>query len=258
MTDFWCQVFNPIPLIQNLIANIIWIVGIAISAYTAYRFGRKVHPVRIQVRKIVGPELARTLPSVLIATVSPYPRQGSPLSDADFAAALANGDLNRLPLEATTQSIGALVRVLDTYRHSLKELFLITTVSEIGTSSLASVPLLRNYALRSNPDLILHADREHAVSLDEDNQVAETAHLVATRIFDRLHDEKRYVPDGSRILVDVTGGPRAMQIGVVLACLRPEQDIHLVGMKYKPTGEPDYNSSFPMVIHFEPDLRFSK
>lgn len=258
MTDFWNQILDPVPIVQNLIANVIWILVIALIAIAAYRFGRRVHPVRIQVRKIIGPELARTKPLVLIATVSPYPRQGSSLSDADFAAALANGDLSQLPLEATTQSIGALVRVLDTYRHSLKELFLITTVSEMGTSSLASVPLLRSYASRSNQDLVVHADQEYAVSLDEDNQVAETAHMVATRIFDRLSKEERYVPDGSRILVDVTGGSRAMQIGVVLACLRPEQDIHLVGMKYKPTGEPDYGSSFPMVIHFEPDLRFSK
>jgi hypothetical protein len=104
----------------------------------------------------------------------------------------------------------------------------------------------------------LHADLEYAVSLDEDNQVAESAHSVATRIFSRLVKEKRYVPDDSRILVDVTGGPRAMQIGVLLACLRPEQDVHVVGMKYKSTGEPDYASAFPMVIHFEPDLRVSR
>lgn len=257
--SFWNEVLNPVPIMQNLIASAIWILFAMLVAFAAYRLGRKVHPVRIQVRKVTGPELARTRPVILIATVSPYPRRAAEhLTDAEFAAALAVGDLDKLPLKPTTPSIGQIALVLDTYRHSLEEIILITTMSDGGLSSLASVPLLRNYALRNNPDLVVQAGPEYAVSLDEDNQVAESAHRVATRIFKRMAKEKRYDPDQSRILVDVTGGPRSMQIGVLLACLRPEQDVHVVGMKYdQKTGDPDYASAFPMVIHFEPDLRIS-
>ena len=257
--SFWHAVLNPVPIMQNLIASVIWILFAMLVAFRAYRYGKKVHPVRIHVRKVTGPELTRTRPLILIATVSPYQRRTAEhLTDAEFAAALSAGDLDKLPLSPTTPSIGQIVLVLDTYRGSLNEIFLITTMSE-GLSSLDSVPLLRNHALRSNPNLVVHAGPEYSVSLNEDNQVAESAHRVATRIFERLRKEKRYVPDESRILVDVTGGPRSMQIGVLLACLRPEQDVHVVGMKYdKSTGDPDYASAFPMVIHFEPDLRISR
>ena len=51
--------------------------------------------------------------------------------------------------------------------------------------------------------------------------------------------EARYKPDDSGILVDLTGGVRSMQVGVLLACLRPEQDIHLVGSRYTQDGKPD-------------------
>jgi hypothetical protein len=257
MLNLWSKIFDPIPIGQGLIATFIWVVIAACVAYVAYRFGRKVHPVRIRARKVVGPELARTRPSILIATLSPYPRKASKLADDEFIEALGQGDLERLPLSASTQSIGHTVRVLDTYRDSLEEVFLITTVSRQGSSSNAAVALLRNYAQRANPSLVIRADEEYAISLDDDSEVVETAHAVTRRIFERLRKEKRYKPENSTILVDLTGGVRAMQTGALLACLRPEQDIHLIGMRYNATGEAEFDSAFPMVIHFEPDLRLS-
>lgn len=244
-------------IVNNLVANAIWVLFTFLIVMRVYRWRRTIHPVRIQVRKVEGPELARTRPRIIIATFSGYPGRLVPhLTPDELKGALASADLERLPLSPATQSIGQTVRLIDTYRDSLTELFLITTISKTGSSSFESLPLLKKYAEQHNPGLIIHGEKELAVSLDEDTQVAESAHAVARRIFDRLQREKRYDPDGSAILVDVTGGPRSMTVGVLLACLRPEQDLHLVGSRYDAAGNPDPASSFPMVIHFEPDLRF--
>lgn len=250
MFDLWS-------ILNNLVANAVWVPLTFFIAWVVYRWRRTIHPVRIQVRKVEGPELTRTRPRIIISTFTGYQRRLVPqLTEQEFKDALKSADLGRLPITAATQSIGQTARLVDTYRDSLQELFLISTVSKNGASSLDSVPLLRKYAETLNPKLVIHGEAEYAVSLDEDTQVAEGAHEVTRRIFAALKRDKRYKPDDSAILVDVSGGPRSMTIGVLLACLRPEQDLHLVGTRYDPAGNPDSAAAFPMVIHFEPELRF--
>jgi hypothetical protein len=222
------------------------LAGTVVHLWHRWRSRRKVTPVEIHVRK-VGPSLAAEMqPRVLIATFSGYQRKPAGLSSEEFAQALAAGDLDRLPLSVDTPSIGHTVRLLETYP-SLEKVFLIATRSQRGASSLDSVPLLRAFAGRAGMGCSIDP---RAVDLDEDNQVTDDTFRLTKRIFESLG--KLYKPSGGRVLVDVTGGVRGLQVGALLACLRPDQDAHLIGGRYRADGTLEEGSGFPMVIQFRP------
>jgi hypothetical protein len=231
------------------------VVGLAAGAFgVALWFIRKrrtIAPVQIRVRKIVGPESRRTTPEVLIATYTGY--ELPPGMDADeFSEALQKNDLSRLPVHEGIKGIGLTVRAIKAYP-TLKRVYLITTTSQQGRSSLDSVGLLRTWLSSSTGQAGVEvlAGEEYSVLLDEDDDVADASYRVTKSILESLKREGKYKPAGSRILVDVTGGVRSMSVGTLLACIRPDQDVQLVGVPYDVTGKPDHGRAFPMVIGFK-------
>ncbi len=42
-----------------------------------------------------------------------------------------------------------------------------------------------------------------------------------------------------------------MTIGLLLACVDPDQHAHLVGSPYLPSGDADYAHSFPLLVQFD-------
>lgn len=228
------------------------LVGIAVNFITGFvtwavmrsKQRRTIVPVEIKPRKIEGAELARTKPEVLVATFSGCrcPRE---MTEDQFRSALKNADLSSLPLDEGTLGIGHTIRILKTYP-TLKEVFLIGT-----ESSVEAVGLLRKYLSANDilPGCKIFAQAEHTVHGVEDTQMVEEAFRITRAIFEGLREQKRYQPTKSRILVDVTGGVRGMSIGALLACVRPDQDIHVIGSKYDAAG--NIKGSFPMVISFE-------
>lgn len=252
--EFWKKVLDAVPLTQNIVGSIA--MGVLTTTF-GYLIGRGVRARRVTISpyKVTGTDAERTKPKVLIASLS-YPKNFAlPLSDEEFREALRSGDLSRLPLSRATPSIGSAVLLLETYRDSLKEVFFVTTRSTGGGSSSDAVPLLQQWARTNLGDrIVIHTDKRYEVDLEEDDRVARQAYDVCELIFNRLAKEKKYQPKGREILVDVTGGTKSMTLGLLLACLHPEQDVHLVGVHYKPNGDADWSTSFPMGIHFDPRL----
>jgi len=237
-------------LLENLTSTLI-------AGVLGYLVGRRGHrKVTINARRVDQMGRRRPQPNVIVATFSGYQKRSAPpaLSDSEFRSALQEGDLSKLPIDESTPAIGQMVRLLREYQTSLDELILITTRSKTGVSSFDSAPLLRQYAkVNFKKPVKITTHEDDIVDLDEDDHITNDSYVVARDIFARLEREKRYDP--KRVIVDVTGSVRSMQVGVLLACLRPEQDAHIIGTKYGANGEPDYKASFPMLIHFEPMLR---
>ena len=242
----------------NIIAAVIWA--------TVGWFGRKwatrgvVPHVEITVQKIVDPEMdAIVRPRVLIviyagmnATVNPKLSPGEQKHESDLFTARVNAsDYESLDLSVDTPSIGHTIRAIDKYKRTLEKVVLITT-----RTSKVSVPLLRAYAkdklgLRSE----IEAPEEYCLNTDDDIQLTRNAYEKTKLIFANLKSKKLYDPRDSRTLVDITGGPRALQTGVLFACLGRDQNIHLIGSKYGPDGRPLKGEAFPMIVHFAPHLR---
>jgi hypothetical protein len=239
----WGQVW--VAILVNLASSVI--IGIL-----AYAIGRRRghRNVAIHARRVDSMGRRKPSPKIILATFSGYPRKYAPkeLDDAAFRKALSDGDLTILPVNEATEGIGQVLRLLHTYENDVDELILLTTKSKKGSSSIDSVPLLRKWAHGNMPrPLTISAEW---VDLDQDDKVTNDSYELARDILKRLEREDDRKP--SEILVDVTGSVRSMQTGVLLACLRPEQDAHLIGAEYNPDGS--RGTSFPMLIHFEPDL----
>lgn len=229
-------------LFLGVVSNVI--TAILATLYARAKRRRTIVPVQIKARKIEGAELQRTKPEVLIATFSGY-RCPQGMAESQFLESMKNASLEKLPLDENTLGIGHTVRLLKTYT-SLKEVYLIGT-----ESSVAAVPLLIRYLSTTlgRVDCKVVAEKEYTVSSTDDTQMVEETFRITRSIFDMLRNQKRYEPTKSHILVDVTGGVRGMSVGALLACVRSDQDIHLIGSKYQRSGA--IEKSFPMVIHFE-------
>jgi hypothetical protein len=111
--------------------------------------------------------------------------------------------------------------------------------------------VLRAFLENAGKTCSIEASPDYTIDLTDDREVTEAAYVTAKAILESLHDKR---VDRSRTLVDVTGGVRSMQVGVLLACLGREQDIHLIGTAYDDAGRPKPGTAFPLVIHFEPRL----
>jgi hypothetical protein len=231
--------------IVNLASSIfLFLLGLFIGRRRGHR------KVAIHARRVDKMGRKKPSPKIILATFSGYSRRAAPktLSDDAFFQALRQADLATLPIDETTDGIGQVIQLLRTYAGSLDELILLTTKSEKGASSMDSLPLLRKWANDNMPRPLRITDE--CVDLDQDDNVTNDSYEAARDILERLETEDDRKP--KEILVDVSGSVRSMQTGVLLACLRPDQDAHLIGVEYNPDGT--RGNSFPMLIHFEPDL----
>jgi len=220
----------------------------------AFRKARSiVWPVDINAIKVTGPEAIRLSPKILVATFSGIfkPRD---MDEATFRQALKDADLNVLPIDENTPSMGSIIRAIKTYP-TLKSVYLITTRSRAGHASAESASLFERYCSETfNRSIEILAKEDYLViDADEDPQVIRESYDAVKTVFAKMRkiDAKGYQPKESRIIVDVTGGTKSMSTGAILACLRPDQDIHLIGSRYDDTGRPV--ESFPLLVTFKPD-----
>lgn len=230
-------------LVQGLVVS-------AIASVAGYLFGwwrarRKVPPIKITAERVT--QFEHVQPRALIATFSGYPNHMRMDAEA-FQRALREGDLAALPLDENTPSIGHTVKLLESYP-SLEQVILIATHSA-QTSSFLSIPLLDAWRRQNHLSCTIE---QRAVDLDVDNQVTLATHREVRAALERLQKEGGL--SAREILVDVTGGPRSMTVGALLACLGPDQNASLVGVRYGADGRFVKGSAFPMVIGFEPDWR---
>jgi hypothetical protein len=244
----WCQA--SLAVVENLASSLI-LFGLG------YFIGRRRGHRKVAIHARLVDELGRKRPKpkIALATFSGYPERSAPagLTKEAFRKARREGNLEVLPIDEKTDGIGQIVRLLRAYESSLEELILITTLSKIGASSKDSAPLIESWAQKNLARPIkITAHGDDSVDLDQDDNVTNDSYEVARDIFQRLEKDGRYNP--KEVLVDVTGSVRSMQMGVLLACLRPDQDAHLIGVKYHDDGTMNRESSFPMLIHFEPEL----
>jgi hypothetical protein len=236
------------------------IVGIVIRArYLIRRRTILIPPVDIRSRKLVGPvALAGVKPRFMILILSGIyePKIPGAASDDErrlikdtFQRQLDEGDFVGLQLSPETESAGHAVRAIQTFP-SLERAYLITTATSYR-SALAIQKYVKD-GLRRGCKVI--ADPKYRLELADDAQVTIDAHQCTRQILHALLDEGIYHPHRSQTIVDVTGGTRSMQVGVLLACLGSEQDVLLIGAPYDEQGKPRRTEAYPLLIHFAPSI----
>lgn len=210
-----------------------------------------VWPVEIKTVEITD-DASRIEPEILVATFSGMDRPKD-MDEATFQDALLRADLEMLPINGKTKSIGVTIQLIETYP-SLKKIFLVTTRSKEGRASDKSAPLLAKYCSeRLGRAVEIVADRPYAIDVDKDQQVIQASFAAVRNVFEAMkRDPMGYRPKESRIIVDVTGGTKSMSIGAILACLRPDQDIHLIASPYDEAGEP--LAPFPLLVKYKMSL----
>ena len=251
------------PFLLNVVAGLLcMMLGASLDWIFRWWRGQRIVPqVDISVQRIDDPSLDAIIePRVLVVIYSGINAPQNPCLSSEekkreddlFAKRVKDCDHAALCLSFDTPSIGHTIRAIDKYKRTLEKVVLITT-----TTSKVSVPLLRVYAR----DVLgftrpIDAPDEYCLNPDNDVQVTNTAYEKTKLLFKNLRRDKLYDPRHSHTLVDATGGTRAMQTGVLLACLGRDQNIHLIGSKYGADGRPIAGQYFPMIIHFAPHLRW--
>jgi hypothetical protein len=236
------------------------IVGIVIRArYLIRRRTTLIPSVDIRPRKLIGPvALASVKPDFMILIFAGIhePRAPDGASDDErrlikdiFNRQLEEGDFVGLRLSPETISAGHTIRAIQTFP-SLQRAYLITTATSYR-SALAVQKYVKE-GLRRGCEVI--ADPKYRLELADDAQVTIDAHQCTRQILNGLFDEGIYHPHRSQTIVDVTGGTRSMQVGVLLACLGSEQDILLIGAPYDEQGLPKSKEAYPILIHFAPSI----
>lgn len=240
-------------VVEGAVTDLVLLAATGLLAYAVARWRgrRKVHPVKLGVRKVSEAAAGRMRPRFLIATFSGYTGKPKSMSGEAFAAALEAGDLQRLPLDESSPGIGTTIKLLQTYPE-VERLYLLTTRSEEGISSIDSVPLLRAWARREGLRVEILAKPGHCIDMEDDDQVTREAFDAVEAVFAEI--DKAQGARKARVVVDLTGGVRSMLIGALLACLRPDQDVHLIGTRYNEHGSPIPAGSFPLLIEFRPKL----
>ena len=247
-----------VSVIGSLLAG--YIGGIATKVrYFIRRRTTLIPAVDIRSRKLVGPvALASVKPDFMIVISGwihePKVPDGVPdderrLIKETFHRQLDEGDFVGLRLSPETESAGHTIRAIQTFP-SLERVYLITSAT-----SYRSALAIKRYVkegLRMGCKVI--ADAKYRLELTDDAQVTIDAHQCTRQILHGLFDEGNYHPHRSQTIVDVTGGTRSMQVGVLLACLGNEQDILLIGVPYDEQGLSKKKKAYPLLIHFAPSI----
>lgn len=181
-------------------------------------------------------------PRDLIAAFS-GPRPPSKMRPEDFRRALSLADLDLLRF-VEVPDFDRLARVVAAYP-SIERLHLLTTRTREGTASLDWLPLLRAHLADRGFSCEVLASAEQAVLLDDDGQVIHATRETAGRIFETISSSAGQ--DAAPVLADLTGGSRAMGLGLTLACLASGREVLYLGTRHDPEGgSPRAPFAFPL------------
>ena len=154
-----------------------------------------------------------------------------------------------------------LIKAIVAHQSKLRHCWLIATSGDKGSQ--VYLPALLKYlregkdipALQGEAGCEFHTGEAYQVQVDGrgDTEVVEETRQLVDSIFQEAHQKEIRLKD-NEIVADITGAPRNMLFGMLLACLDGQRDIQFNATDYAdgvPTGEP-----VPMIFHFEP--RFVK
>jgi hypothetical protein len=170
-------------------------------------------------------------PRDLIAAFSAA-RPPSKMRPEDFRRALSLADLDLLRF-VDVPDFERLAWVVEAYP-SVERLHLLTTRTREGTASLDWLPLLRAHLADRGFSREVLASAEHAVLLSDDGQVIGATREAARKIFETIASSAGQ--DAAPVLADLTGGSRAVGLGLALACLASGREMLYLGTRYDPEG----------------------
>jgi hypothetical protein len=170
-------------------------------------------------------------PRDLIAAFSGA-RPPSEMRPEDFRRALSLADLDLLRF-VDVPDFERLARVVDAYP-SVERLHLLTTRTRQGAASLDWLPLLRAHLADRGLSCEVIASAEHAVLLSDDGQVIGATREAARKMLETISSSVDR--DAAPVLADLTGGSRAMGLGLTLACLASGRDVLYLGTRHDPEG----------------------
>jgi len=197
-------------------------------------------------------EIAQNARRGLIALVSMYtPQHGSaayPLSPEERNQALELRDYKKLDIR--NSNLAPLLKAIESHQSQLQYCWLISTLSsQSHQGSDRSARLVEQYF--KDQGLSCQFFHESIPQEDDALLLRKVKELVERLLQGAVQD---YGLSEKEIICDCTGAIRAMQLGVVFACLDAERDVQLMGTHYDAAGRPR-GELFRIRIHFEPDLR---
>jgi len=163
----------------------------------------------------------------------------------DYRRAAADGKWELFEMEGS--NFAPIIKSIAVHKSKLKHCWLISTGGRDGST--AYVEILVRY-LRENKivdeAVQFHYGTEFQILINKDDtEVVEKTHRMVDDIFGQA--AKLGLTEND-VITDITSGPRAIPLGMTLACLDDARDLEHMGTHYKEglaTGEP-----LPMIFHF--------
>ena len=232
------------------------LLGVYFPAGIALVWWRMVIGGHIRARPVVDvdltpQEIERHSRLGLIALVSLYnPLKGS--ADTNVSTAELTDRISRLDhknLDLAHSNLNQLIQAITSHKSKLRHCWLLVsapTQRNIGSEPVAK--LLEKYCKDSGISCEFHL--VHPVPQEAENLLCEKVRERVDQVFE---DAARLGLREADLACDCTGGVRAMQLGMILACLDGNRDLELMFTIYDASGQPTDNLR-RMWIHFEPRL----
>lgn len=232
--------------------------GVVLLITGSFYFVRSSQPRNIEARPIAvtlrsPAEKARYANRAVIAFVSLY-RAPDDLaahsSPEDWRSWARNHDQEKLRLPES--NLATLIEAVECHRTRLEHCWLISTTSlnEDSPGSEVYAGVMVDYLRQQlGGGIEYHYGPTWSVTLDDDA-------LVGVKTYDMIREIYSYCASqgilSEDVIADFTGCPRSMTLGMILASMRYDQDIQLIGTRYDAGGRP-VGAPFPVVFGFRTD-----
>lgn len=180
----------------------------------------------------------------LVVVAPLYPTPGKIEEKKKYVLLAKQGDYSWMDFE--NSNFAHVIKAVKINQEKVRHCWIMSTASsEDLLGSDVFVPALINY-LQNKEKVHCEFHLCNSVEIKDDSSVTEKTRRAIERIF----IEARHLGlDDSQVIVDCTGGPRSMTLGIFLACLDGKTDIQFIGSKYNENGKAE-GPTIPMVTNF--------
>lgn len=229
----------------------------AATAFIGFLFGKKKIKVdmKVDINRIDN-EKHKNAKKGIILIMSLYSSRSEKtkhLTGEEIKDALTMKDYTALDIE--NSNLGHGITSILTHADKLEHCWIIGSCAK-DSNTPCSIDYEETFIeyLKKEKDLTcqFHCGDYYAVPLDDDALICNKAYQITNDIF--LEAKKQYKLNPKDIIVDVTGGIKSMNLGLILASLHKDRDIQIIGNRYDDKGRL-IGEPYPVKIHFKPKIK---
>ncbi|NKQ38575.1 MAG: hypothetical protein HF967_03715 [Methanosarcinales archaeon] len=191
----------------------------------------------------------------IIIIISQY-KKTKLMKEEDIKNALNQKKYEMFDLE--NSNLGHNIKSILTHSTKLKHCWIVGSYvkdsKSITSSSINFIEILIEYLKQEkNLQCTFHYGKQYAIPISNDALICKKSYKLTNDIFIEAKEDYNLIPKD--IIVDVTGGTKSMNLGLILASLHKDKDLQIIGSDYDLNGDVIRDKSRSIRIHFSPKIK---